>query len=324
MGTDIFRYVVLSLDGKTAIIEFYSGQCQGLAPYHTKEDENSQQRSSTRTAVDADADHNLDDHEREEDDNDDDEVAAFWVDALSCSSEAFKYVTPLGRQANCPLTKHELFRQPTEKVVVRTSKGRDLTSMEDVKNILQIARDKIIKEEQGDQNQKGQDDDDDDDDDQDGGKSRKKSRKNILETCGMGYNGQNGGYGYICFRALACVKRFIELVDGHKIESSDNADDNADDSDNRVIEAYFKNVRDGPEFISRFDIYPQGTFTSFVEKVHLEEVFYDCLSTNIDPDAWKKVGIKENYYNTKARYKVVMKSEEFLNHLKELEEWDGR
>ena len=47
-------------------------------------------------------------------------------------------------------------------------------------------------------------------------------------------------------------------------------------------------------------------------------------SSSAHISAWKKAGVEENYNNTKAKYKLVMKSPEFLEHVKETEEWDGR
>ena len=86
---------------------------------------------------------------------------------------------------------------------------------------------------------------------------------------------------------------------------------------------YFKTVRNGPEWISQYDGYPKGTFENFVQSVELLEDYYDSLDFD-DVDAWKKAGVDENYNNTKAKYKLVMKSPEFLEHVKETEEWDGR
>lgn len=51
MGTDIFRYTVLSIEGKEIVVEFYSGQSCGLA----------------------------------------DLTSSFWVDALCSAENAFRW-----------------------------------------------------------------------------------------------------------------------------------------------------------------------------------------------------------------------------------------
>ena len=89
------------------------------------------------------------------------------------------------------------------------------------------------------------------------------------------------------------------------------------------LDVYFKSVRNGPQWISKYDQYSEEVFDHFVAGVEQLEVFYENLEWD-DKEAWKKVGIEENYWNTKAKYKITMTDPTYLDHLKVGETWHGR
>lgn len=90
-----------------------------------------------------------------------------------------------------------------------------------------------------------------------------------------------------------------------------------------LFDVYFKSVRNGPQWISKYDQYSKEVFDHFVAGVEQLEVFYENLEWD-DKEAWKKVGIEENYWNTKAKYKITMTDPTYLDHLEIGETWHGR
>lgn len=244
MGTDIYRYKVLSIDGNVANFEFYSGQSLGLADLN----------------------------------------AAFWVGALCDANGAFVYDSVEGlRKANCPLSQHAIFRKPSGDVMIE---GESLNSMQDVEKLLKKVNG-IIQNKDAD------------------------SKPLLCGSYGCRGGGQFKAIGNASFNSALEAQAIVDCV--NDLEKDKSA----------PLDVYFKTVRNGPEWISQYDGYPKGTFENFVESVELLEVYYDSLDFD-DIDAWKKTGVEENYHNTKAKYKLVMKSPEFLEHVKETEEWDGR
>ena len=243
MGTDIYRYIALTINGNVAIIQFYSGQSVGLG--------------------------NL--------------TPAFWVEALSCANKAFvyKYSSETGvpsREAACPLTQHELFRQPTGQVCLE---GPHVNSMNDVKDLLKKANE-----------------------------VQEQLEKEQLSASSFGFT-EMGDWkkGSIYFDSVSHAQTFIESVKEHMAKEE------------KEIDAYFPTVRDGPQRISLYDGYPDQVFHHFVESVELLTTDYECIEKE---DEWAEVGVQENYWNTKAKYKIVMTSPEFLEHIQESEEWFGR
>ena len=99
MGTDIFKYQVEKIEGKTVTIDYQSGQSVGLAP--------------DGSGLDA---------------------AAHWVSALAEHDKAFEYSsTDFRRTASCPLTQHERWRKETGDVVIT---GLPQFTVEDIKHFL--------------------------------------------------------------------------------------------------------------------------------------------------------------------------------------------
>ena len=80
-------------------------------------------------------------------------------------------------------------------------------------------------------------------------------------------------------------------------------------------------MREGPEYVTRYDSYPDSVFAGFVQNVELLSVDYDCAET---PEQWEAAGVEENYWNTKARYRVEVTDASFLSHLSAGASWDGR
>mmetsp|Transcript_23112 Transcript_23112/g.38026 ORF Transcript_23112/g.38026 Transcript_23112/m.38026 type:complete len:218 (+) Transcript_23112:48-701(+) len=80
---------------------------------------------------------------------------------------------------------------------------------------------------------------------------------------------------------------------------------------NGDLEAYDKNVVDGPEYISHYD-YPASAFEGFVESVELLEVYKE----NEDEEL--------GYWNTHAKYKITMTDPKWIEHIEVGASWDGR
>lgn len=98
MGTDLFKYLVEKIEGKTVTIDYKSGQSQGLAP----------------------AGNGLD-------------AAAHWVSALAEHEKAFQYASDYKRVASCPLTQHERWKKATGDVVIS---GLPDIAMDDIKHFI--------------------------------------------------------------------------------------------------------------------------------------------------------------------------------------------
>lgn len=252
MGTDIYRYVILSIEGKEVVIEFYSGQSVGLAEMS----------------------------------------AAFWVDMLCSADGAFS-----NRLPNCALTSHQLFRMPSGEV--RIQGGEMMKSMEDVKTLLERVNAEIGTNLEIEKHKSPAEDDTINND-------ARRTGSDPLTFGAYGFYGDGSeGTGMIHFNTVVEAKTFIDHVNKGEDGST----------------AYFRTVKDGPEWISQYDGYPEGTFEHFVERVELLEVFYEDIE---DDDGWKRAGVEENYWNTKAKYKLTMTAAEYLEHIKESETWDGR
>ena len=291
MGTDIFKYIVLSIEGREAIIEFYSGQSVGLA----------------------------------------DLTASFWVDALCSAEGAFIWAdNKYGRcrTANCALTRHELFRGPTGDVGLE---GGNLKRMEDVEALLKKVNDALKFDGTA------------------AGPATRSTKSDIasftkppLTTFGWSFRSSSigdVGLGGICFNSVAEAQTFIDYIQRNNIDNKteqlqgDEVGDANSSNSSSKLDVYFQNVRHGPEFISKYDGHSEETFQHFVESVNLEQVCYECIDYD-DAKAWKDaagvdVNVDQNktydrYWNTKAKYRLVMKDTKYLEHLRASDEWYGR
>lgn len=232
-----------------------------------------------------------DDDDKGNKDGNHERVAAFWVSALACASKAFAFDPVVAsRRAQCPLTQHPIFRRPTGRVVVK-----GIASMEDLQELLKHLADQ-----------------------------KRANKEEPFASHGHGYHGPRGSY--VLLKDADQGQQFIDLVDGMEWNShidKDGDDDEGEDTKHgrgRILQAYFHNVRYGPQSISRYDDYPNSAFCTFVQKVQLISVDYESIEDDKD---WEKAGIDKNYWNTKATYRIVTTSATYLSHIEISERWCG-
>ena len=289
MGSDIYRYIVVEIDGTVAIIEYYSGQSQSLAPH-----------SGDDTLGDT-------------------SYRAHWVGALCEPDSAWTRFRAGRREGSCPLTMDSVWRQPTGDVIVK-----GLTSLADGEALLRQVNDAAPNLEPLRCAGRGA------------------STTGGVVTCNFSLNSvadaqrlvthvNERGFGGAAAASAAPVpptRRTApskdDAIRAARLETGRPAAPPAPvtaTSGPTQVEGYFKNVRDGPEFIMRYDSYPDSVFGGFVTSVELLNVQYDCLET---AEAWEAAGVEENYWNTKARYRVEVTNASFLSHLSVGASWDGR
>ena len=84
---------------------------------------------------------------------------------------------------------------------------------------------------------------------------------------------------------------------------------------NGDLGAYFKNVVDGPEWISQYD-YPASAFEGLIESVELLEVYKENEEGGDDEEI--------DYWNTHAKYRITVTHEKWIEHIEAGATWDGR
>lgn len=197
-----------------------------------------------------------------------------------------------GSIPNCTLTKHELFRRPSGELILE---GPTLTSSDDLEALFNKVNNDLIQN---------------------------KKIKNPLPCSCFGHSSMGGiEQCHIDLNSADYANIFMDKVNEFETKRINEAPDGSDVPP--PLDVYFKSVRNGPQWISKYDQYSEEVFGHFVAGIEQLEVFYENLYWD-DKEAWKKAGIEENYWNTKATYKITMTDPAYLDHLKVGETWDGR
>eukprot|EP00041_Stephanoeca_diplocostata_P008512 m.126138 g.126138 ORF g.126138 m.126138 type:complete len:201 (+) comp17353_c0_seq6:95-697(+) len=120
--------------------------------------------------------------------------------------------------------------------------------------------------------------------------------------------GQRGTTGSIGFRSVEDAQAFINDWDGKE-------------HNNGIIHAYFKNVVDGPEWLSYYDI-DHAKALEFIDNVELKETIRDeAVDGYLEED--ENQPDLEPYWGTKAIYEITMSDAKYLEHLNEGDRWCG-